>query len=47
MVQIWVNAIVAGKRKFHETPAKLKEAVRAELISIGRGDLIDEDEDEE
>lgn len=42
MVQIWVNAIVTGKRQFHETPAKLKEAVRAKLVEIGREDLIDE-----
>ena len=42
MVNFWVEAIIAGKRKFHQTPAKLKEAVRAELISRGREDLIDE-----
>ena len=42
MVNIWVEAIIAGKRKFHQTPAKLKEAVRAELIARGREDLIDE-----
>jgi hypothetical protein len=33
---------VDGRRAFHQTPAKLKEAVRAELIARGREDLIDE-----
>ena len=42
MVKFWTDAIVDGKRKFHQTPAKLKEAVRAELIARGREDLIDE-----
>lgn len=42
MVNFWVEAIIAGKRQFHQTPAKLKEAVRAELIARGREDLIDE-----
>lgn len=42
MVKFWADAIVDGKRKFHQTPAKLKEAVRAELIERGREDLIDE-----
>jgi len=42
MVKIWHDAIVAGKRAFHETPAKLKEAVRVMLIETGHEDLIDE-----
>jgi len=42
MVKIWHDAIVTGKRMFHETPAKLKEAVRAMLIETGHESLIDE-----
>ena len=42
MVNFWVEAIIDGKRRFSQTPAKLKEAVRAELIARGREDLIDE-----
>ena len=42
MVKFWADAIVDGRRTFHQTPAKLKEAVRAELIARGREDLIDE-----
>lgn len=42
MVKFWHDAIVAGKRKFSQTPAKLKEAVRAMLIKTGHEDLIDE-----
>ena len=42
MVKFWVDAIVAGRRAFHQTPAKLKMDVRAMLIDIGRADLIDE-----
>lgn len=42
MVEFWVEAIIKGKRAFHQTPAKLKEAVKAELIARGRQDLIDE-----
>lgn len=42
MVKIWHDAIVEGRRKFHQTPAKLKEAVRAMLIETGHEDLIDE-----
>lgn len=42
MVKFWADAIVSGKRAFHQTPAKLKEDVRAELIARGRDDLIDE-----
>ena len=42
MVKIWVDAIVAGKRQFHQTPAKLKADVRAALVEMGREDLIDE-----
>ena len=42
MVKIWVDAIMAGKRLFSQTPTKLKEAVRAALIEMGRKDLIDE-----
>lgn len=42
MVVFWVEVIIAGKRKFSQTPAKLKEAVREELIARGRQDLIDE-----
>mgnify|MGYP007038261386 CR=1 FL=1 len=43
MVEFWVNAIIDGKRAFHQTPAKLKEQVRARLVELGREDLIDED----
>ena len=42
MVDIWVNAIIDGKRAFHQTPAKLKAQVKARLIELGRQDLIDE-----
>lgn len=42
MVNFWVEVIIDGRRKFSQTPAKLKEAVRAELVSRGREDLIDE-----
>ena len=42
MVEIWVNAIIDGKRAYHQTPAKLKQAVKTELIARGRQDLIDE-----
>ena len=42
MVNFWVEAIIDGRRKFSQTPAKLKEAVRAELIARHREDLIDE-----
>ena len=42
MVKIWHDAIVAGRRKFHETPSKLKEAVREMLIQTGHEGLIDE-----
>ena len=42
MVNFWVEAIIEGRRRFSQTPAQLKEAVRAELIARGREDLIDE-----
>jgi len=42
MVNVWVDAIISGKRRFSQTPAKLKDAVRAELVARGRDDLIDE-----
>ena len=42
MVKFWVDAIIAGKRAFHQTPAKLKDDVRVMLIEMGRQDLIDE-----
>ena len=42
VAKLWYEQIVAGKKKFHETPAKLKEAVRQILINNGHEELIDE-----
>ena len=42
MVNVWVEAIIEGRRRFSQTPAKLKSAVRAELIARGREDLVEE-----
>lgn len=42
MARLWANQIITGKKKFHETPAKLKEQVRQILIDEGHADLIDE-----
>ena len=42
MARLWANQIIAGKKKFHETPSKLKEQVRQILIDEGHADLIDE-----
>ena len=42
MVKFWHDAIVAGKRHFSQTPAKLKADVRAMLIETGHESLIDD-----
>jgi hypothetical protein len=42
MARLWADQIIAGKKKFHETPAKLKPQVRQILIDEGHEDLIDE-----
>ena len=40
IIILWVNQIIAGKRKYSEVPRQLKEAVAAELIEKGYADLI-------
>ena len=42
IAQLWAEKIIAGEKKFHETPAKLKNQVRQILIDTGHADLIDE-----
>ncbi len=42
IAQLWAEKIIAGEKKFHETPRGLKEQVRQILLSTGHGDLIDE-----
>lgn len=42
IAQLWHDKIVAGEKKFHETPNRLKDAVRQLLIESGHEELIDE-----
>lgn len=42
IAKLWRDEIIAGRKKYHEVPAKLKPKVRELLIEAGREDLIDE-----
>lgn len=42
MAEVYANLIVKGRKVFSEVPEKLKEAVKAILISWGHPELIDE-----
>ena len=35
MVAVYVTLIIAGRRTFASVPAKLKDAVRKELLAMG------------
>lgn len=39
MVVVYVALIVAGRKKFADVPAILKEKVKAELIALELGEL--------
>ena len=41
MVVVYVALIVAGRKKFADVPAILKEKVKAELIALDLGDLTE------
>ena len=42
IAQLWAEKIIAGEKAYHETPNKLKPAVKQILIDTGHGDLSDE-----
>ena len=42
IAQLWADKIIAGEKKYHETPARLKPQVKQILIDTGHEDLIDE-----
>ena len=42
IARLWADKIIAGKKAYHEVPAKLKPAVKQILIDEGHEDLIDE-----
>ena len=42
IAQLWAEKIIAGEKKYHETPARLKPQVKQILIDTGHVDLIDE-----
>ena len=41
MVVVYVALIVAGRKKFADVPAILKENVKAELIALELGELAE------
>ena len=41
MVVVYVALIVAGRKKFADVPAILKEKVKAELIALELGELAE------
>ena len=41
MVVVYVALIVAGRKKFADVPAILKEKVKAELIALDLGELAE------
>lgn len=40
IARLWCDEIIAGRRTYHEVPAKLKAKVKELLIKAGREDLI-------
>lgn len=42
IAKLWRDEIVAGRRNYHEVPAKLKPKVRELLIEVRREDLVEE-----